>query len=107
MAQTADNIVPFIRLSKQQKRIIELINKFEIVVPDYILRDFDANEFDNWAANTPISNGEKIIAQFVLGVWDRYTEFKVGKFDLFNAANKLDNQNWEIIVNWCKKPFFL
>lgn len=102
-----DNIVP-IRQSSQQKKIIALIKKFQdfsVNIPGYFLKNWNDKAFDEWAATNSLSRGELIIARFILGVWNRFEEWKVGRFDFFEAADKLDQQSWRVITEWCKNPF--
>lgn len=105
----ADKIIP-IRQSREEKKIIELIKKFKDfsgIIPGHFLQNWNDKAFDKWAAKTSISTGELIVARFILGVWNRLEEWKVGRFDLFEAADKLDLQNWQVIIEWCKNPFLL
>lgn len=108
------NVIP-IRHSRQQKQIVALIKRFPdfaSVVPDHILHgsiNFDANEFDEWASSPSslISKGERIIVQFILGVYDQYTDWQCGKFDIFEAAGVLSSGNLRVISEWVRKPFFV
>jgi hypothetical protein len=108
------NVIP-IRQSKQQKQIVALIKRFPgfaAVVPDKILHgsiNFDASAFDQWASSTSslISKGERIIAQFILGVFDQYHEWECGRFDIFEAAGVLSKGNLQVISEWVRKPFFV
>lgn len=96
--------------SRQEVKIIELMKKFPHftgIVPSKIVENWNDKAFDKWARSSSISKGEIIIAQFILGVCNPLFKWKVGKFDIFEAASTFDSENWEVIVEWCKKPFFL
>lgn len=93
-----------------EERIISLIEKFpdfKNSVPSYILSPWDAGAFDRWAANTPISDTEHIISQFILMVWDYRYEWKTGRLYLADAVKYLSDQSLDVIREWTKNPFLL
>jgi len=52
---------------------------------------------------TRVSHGEKIMAQFFVGLWRNKNSME---FNLFDAANTLDTNNRKIIIDWFKEPFW-
>ena len=113
MTNTDENIVA-IRQSSPQKKIVALMKKFPgfySVVPGHILHgsiNFNDSAFDKWASG-PLSKGQRIIAKFILGVYDQYSndQWECGKFDIFEAAGVLSSDNLNVIAEWVKKPFFV
>jgi hypothetical protein len=116
MNELNEKIIP-IRNSRQMKQIVALIKRFpdfSSKVPKHILHgsiNFNAVAFDQWASSPSslISKAERIIAQFILGVFDQYSndQWKCGKFDIFDAASKLSSENLYVISVWVKDPFFV
>ncbi|XOV81276.1 MAG: hypothetical protein ACFHVJ_10075 [Aestuariibacter sp.] len=49
------------------------------------------------------SQGQKIMAQFVLGVWLGDNKFN---FDFTEAAAHLNEKEIQIVTGWMKKPFW-
>ena len=49
-----------------------------------------------------MSHGEKIIAQFLLGVWTRNDH----DFNILKAASVLDSEVRQLITDWLMDPFW-
>ena len=49
-----------------------------------------------------MSHGEKIIAQFLLGVWTHNDH----DFDILEAASVLDDETRQLITDWLMDPFW-
>ena len=49
------------------------------------------------------SRGEILMAKFFVSLWKNQNEMN---FDLFEAANQLDNSNRSIIAQWVSDPFW-
>jgi hypothetical protein len=67
---------------------------------------WDANTLDRWAAETPLSHGERVTAQFLLAVWDPNHSWACGKFDLMEALRIWDNDHHAAFLTWVKEPWW-
>lgn len=65
---------------------------------------WDAEAFEKQAGK--FSSGELSVAQFILGVWNPTTAWKCGKFDLIEAAARLDEEHRQVIINWFGNPWW-
>jgi len=71
-----------------------------------LLDPFDAWRLAHWATHGA-SHGERICISFVLNVFNQHTDYGVGQFDLVEAFDVLDPDNFAVIQNWAAKPFTL
>lgn len=65
---------------------------------------FDAVKFDKWAAGGASSH-EKILARFILKIWNHDTKWKCGEFDITDVA-LLDAPYRAVIMKWVANPSF-
>ena len=66
---------------------------------------WDAVELNRWAGSG-VSQGEQLTAQFVLAVWDRYTEWEAGHFDAMKALAVWDFAHREAFLDWATDPWW-
>ena len=67
---------------------------------------WDANLFDRWAAETPVSPGELVTAQFLLAVWDPNNLWRCGRFDLMKALRLWDERHTVPFLDWAREPWW-
>lgn len=67
---------------------------------------WDANTLDRWAAETPVSHGELLTAQFLLAVWDAATPWRCGRFELMEAMRVWDDRHRAAFLAWAKAPWW-
>jgi hypothetical protein len=67
---------------------------------------WDADTLDRWAADTALSHGERVTAQFVLHVRDPDHAWRCGKFDLMEALRVWDNDHHAGFLAWVKEPWW-
>jgi DNA primase len=66
--------------------------------------NWDSEAFERQAAK--FSSGELSAAQFILGIWNPTTTWKCGKFDLIEAAARLDHEHRQVIIDWFSEPWW-
>jgi hypothetical protein len=66
----------------------------------------DANSFDRWAAETPLSHGELVTARFLLAVWNPGHEWRFGRFDMMEAIAVWDDRYRAAFIAWARDPFW-
>jgi hypothetical protein len=86
-------------------RITALAQKFHAIAEHPAVVNWDANALDEWAQVA--SHGEKLTAQFVLGVWNQWEEWQCGRFDVIAAYGVWDAEHWAAFRTWADKPFTL
>lgn len=67
---------------------------------------FDAARFQSWI----LINGnysQKIIAQFVLTIWNFHTVWGIGVFNFWEACKILKMEDRKLIAKWVIKPFYI
>ena len=70
------------------------------------LFDFEKNEYKHDALNAYLktaSQGERIMAQFAIGVWRGDNEFA---FNFVEAAGYLDRNQIKVVAEWLIDPFW-
>ena len=90
------------RLSSSEARFFSLLDDFDGLS---IFWDKATKSCDIDALNAQMglmSHGEKIIAQFFLGIWTRNNN----DFNIFDAAAVLGESEIKVIISWVKKPFW-
>ena len=93
------------RLTESQARFRDLLEQVSYLQPYWT---WDGAEpqcqiDDIQSAMDAWSHGERIMAQFMVGLWGHTNKFE---FDLFEAAGTLDEANRKIISDWIKDPFW-
>jgi hypothetical protein len=89
-----------------EARMAEFAWTFPSVAKASGARLWDANTFDRWAAETPISEGELVTARFLLAVWDSGTVWQCGRFDLMEAMWVWDNRHQAAFLAWADEPWW-
>jgi hypothetical protein len=67
---------------------------------------WDADTLDKWVTETPISDGERVTARFVLAVWDPNHDWRCGKFDLMEALRIWDEDHHRAFLTWVQEPWW-
>lgn len=67
---------------------------------------WDANTFDRWAAEIPVSHGELVTARFLLAVWDPEYAWLCGKFNVMEALKVWDEQHRAAFLAWVRDPWW-
>ena len=97
------NIIPMSsNLSSGQAQFIILLEHFPRLTAYW---DWDKRECDYEALKDnmgAMSHGEKIIAQFLLGIWTHNDH----EFDILEAASVLDRETCQLISDWLMEPFW-
>jgi DNA primase len=89
----------------KEENICKLIASFPCLANVGITsKTWDPKEFDK--ATSKLSSGERVVAQFILSVWNRQTKWKCGRFDAVEAAAKLDHANMQPISRWLQQPWW-
>ena len=70
------------------------------------VRLWDANTFDRWVAESPVSHGELLTAQFLLAVWDPAQDWRCGRFDLMDALRIWDDRHRAAFLAWVADPWW-
>lgn len=70
------------------------------------VRLWDAHTLDRWAAETPVSHGELLTAQFLLSVWDSATAWRCGRFELMDALHVWDHRHRAAFLAWASHPWW-
>lgn len=85
--------------------ICDLINQFPCFEHLGIRPEsWDAEAFEQQAGK--FSSGELSVAQFILGIWNPRAAWKCGKFDLIEAAARLDDEHRQPIIDWFSDPWW-
>lgn len=67
---------------------------------------WDADTLDRWAAETPLSHGERVTARFLLAVWDPGPSWLCGRFDVMEALRIWDDEHRAAFVAWAEDPWW-
>jgi hypothetical protein len=67
---------------------------------------WEAEHFERWLRSGAPGHGAKYAGQFVLSVWNPYTEWKSGRFDLHEALGIWDNPHRAAFVAWVRSPWW-
>ncbi len=80
---------------------------------------WDATRFLRWLCTTPLSHGELLAGRFVLGVWNRSTDWvaeakteglpspeAATRFDVLEAAALWDDAHLAALRAWLERPSF-
>lgn len=90
---------------ERAKAICELILKFPCLKRLRIQPEqWEAESFDRQSLK--FSSGERLAAQFVLGVWNPQTKWECGRFDLMEAASRFDEDHRHVILEWLQNPWW-
>lgn len=98
-----DNIDYTLSLSPEQRQFKVMLSsqpRLEAYF-DFKTRQLDLEALDKDMAS--LSHGEKMMAQFLAGVWlgeDRYT------FNFFGAVEVLDHDSLSVISSWMNEPYW-
>lgn len=93
------------RAKTKNELISNLISQFPCLANLGITaQNWNPEEFDK--RSLKFSSGERAAAQFVLGVWNPRTKWEAGRFDVIEAAARLDGKHLEIINTWLKHPWW-
>jgi hypothetical protein len=99
-----------IRMTAEHLRIEEkmaaLARTFPGVAKASGVKLWDANLFDRWAAETPVSPGELATARFLLAVWDPGHPWRCGRFDLMEALKLWDDRHRAAFLAWAGDPWW-
>jgi len=97
------NIIPMSsNLSSGQAQFKNLLEHFPRFAPYW---NWDEREcaYETLKENMgAMSHGERIIAQFLLGVWTHNDH----DFDILEAASVLDAEACQLIADWLMEPFW-
>ena len=93
--------------TKNLERIVELSKAFPSLAEQGSVKNWDAMALDEWAASGIPCHGEKLVAQFLLRVWNQYEEWECGKFDPIEAQGVWDDEHWQGFQKWTANPFTL
>ena len=66
---------------------------------------WDAEKLDAWGRG-PRSHGERVTAQFLLGVWDPSATWKCGRFDVIDALRIWDSTHHQAFLRWAAEPWW-
>jgi DNA primase len=89
----------------KSEMICSLINSFPCLDGLRITpQTWDAEAFERQSGK--FSSGELAVAQFVLGVWNPNTNWQCGRFDLIEAASRLDPMHRQTIIDWFCDPWW-
>ena len=89
-----------------EDRITHLAKAFPTLSRLDIVKDWNANALDRWALSG-VSHGDKLAVQFVLAVWNQWTEWECGHFDVVEAYGVWDATHWKAFQTWASDPFVL
>lgn len=84
-----------------------LIRSFPSLIGKPGASPWDALILDRWAASGIPSHGERVAAQFVLGVWDPRANWSCGQFDVFEAMRIWDCKHQAAFLEWVSRPWHL
>ncbi len=65
---------------------------------------FDPNRLDEHFAAA--SSGEQATICFLLNLWDSTTDWRAGKFDVFDALGTWDDDNRSAFLAWAANPWW-
>lgn len=89
-----------------EARMSELARTFPSTAKAAGVALWDASTLDRWAAETPISPGERATARFLLAVWEPETEWACGRFDLMDALKRWDERHLAAFLAWAADPWW-
>lgn len=69
------------------------------------IEPWDSLALDRWACG-PISDGERVTAQFLLAVWDAGGQWNSGQVDLMGALRLWDPPHREAFLAWASDPWW-
>jgi len=91
--------------SRPRDQICKLINAFPCFASFRITpANWSPEEFERQSLK--FSSGEIAVAQFILGVWNPTAKWQCGRFDLIEAAGRLDEPHRKIIISWFADPWW-
>ena len=67
---------------------------------------WDAYALDRRMAESPVSHGELLTAQFLLAVWDPATAWRCGRFELMEALRVWDDRHRAAFLAWANAPWW-
>lgn len=91
-----------------QQRIYLLALSFPSLssATDAPLKGWDPIRLAEWAARPHLSEGARHAARFVLSVWDPFTEWAAGRFDIHEAMKTWDDGNLQAFREWIDDPWW-
>ena len=90
----------------QETKMASFARTFPCLAKAAGVKPWDANALDQWAAETPVSHGELVTAQFLLAVWDAASAWRCGRFDLMEALRAWDDQHRAAFLTWVGDPWW-
>ncbi len=102
-AKAGGGQLPSYHLSEEQAKFAAMLIRYPRLFAfwDFEQRGFDVANFEQ--ALGVFSHGERIIAEFFVGLWRGDNKYN---FDFFEAAKVLDAAQLAEIQNWLNDPFF-
>jgi hypothetical protein len=93
------------RDQKTRDRMTELALRFPSMRGAPGVNPWDPEKLVYWGAGGA-SSGERRTARFLLTVWNRYAEWEIGRFDIFEALNVWDLPHREAFLLWAADPWW-
>ena len=85
----------------RQFPVLQETGYFDDIKPE----DWDPDVVDAWGGKA--DDGIRHAVAFILQVWGLDVRWKVGKFDVVNAALVWEKENTDVVMKWMEKPFLL
>lgn len=89
-----------------EAKVTALARAFPSMATAPHVRLWDANRFDRWTAETPLSHGEFVTARFLLAVWNPGHAWACGRFDLMEAVRIWDDDHRRVFLAWAEAPWW-
>ncbi|HZU97892.1 MAG TPA: hypothetical protein VFF73_14415 [Planctomycetota bacterium] len=67
-------------------------------------KPFEPALLEAWACGPEATSGGLYAAQFVLGVYNCFGEWRCGRFDLFRAVSTWDPEHAKAFAKWADDP---
>lgn len=67
---------------------------------------WDADTFDKWATETPLSHGEHVTARFLLAVWNPWHSWSCGRFEVMESLRIWDDDHRMAFLAWAAAPWW-
>lgn len=90
----------------EKERMEKLVQTFPSLNVARGALPWDALQLDDWACGPAPGHGALCSARFLLNVWDPYTDWCSGRFDLMDALGSWDPFHHAAFLRWAAAPWW-
>ena len=89
-----------------ERRFVALAQSFPILRDRSGIDPWNPTFVDDWAASPGPGSGERWVLRFLLNLWDPYTDWPSGRFDVFEALAAWDEAHRDAFLSWARDPWW-